>query len=256
MTGLGIVSFLLVFITIVKKWCTQQWLQFRQLLRFLPMMILLAYICWTRTRYFLKDFVIIPLNPHYLLLYLSPYNFHFHFTGIILWLLIGRSKFIQTQKREHRFRRYSVVLEWLLLWSIPLGVFFLFWDNFIGKAIEWWRYISAIDATSKVAVYDKVIPLWLYLTAWSWILYLLLGILHQKKPSMHRVFVWYICYRLGIALLMIRQIYPRHLVAKWWPLWVDIKQYTCIVLAMILCRQRYLFATSIHRPTYETNPIT
>ncbi|MDP2670816.1 MAG: hypothetical protein Q8O99_08250 [bacterium] len=55
------------------------------------------------------------------------------------------------------------MFEAIMLACIPLGIFLLFGDHFIGKPIETGIYVSAIDPASKVAAYDTVIPLGIYL---------------------------------------------------------------------------------------------
>ncbi len=51
------------------------------------------------------------------------------------------------------------------MWAlIPLGVCLLMGDNFIGKQTNGGIYVSAIRSDSAVAIYDKVIPLGLYLS--------------------------------------------------------------------------------------------
>jgi hypothetical protein len=244
MTWLGIVSFLLVFIIVAKNRAATQGVQFRVLLRYLPLIIMLGYLLGTWSRYLRSDFIIFPFDPKQRLLYLSPYEYHFHFTWLLIGVSFGRYKFLQTQRRETHLRRRTILFESLCLASIPLWIFLLFGDHFIGKPIDTWWYLSAIDPLSKVAAYDKVVPLWLYFAAWSSILYLVISILNQRKKNIYRAFPWLMMYRAMIAILLIWQIYPRHLVAK--ILWttVDIKQYLCILLIVIIARQRRLMQTS------------
>jgi hypothetical protein len=244
MTWLGIVSFLLVFLIIAKKRASLQGVQFRVLLRYMPLIIMLWYIGGTWSRYLWSNFIILPLDPKQRLLYLSPYEYHFHFTGLIAWISFGRYKFLQTQRRETHVRRRTIIFECLCLASIPLWIFLLFWDNFIWSPVETGRYLSAIDPLSKVAAYDRVVPLWLYLSAGACILYLVIALLNQRKKDIHRAFPWLMIYRGMIGILLIRQIYPRHLVAKIGNITVDVKQYVCIVIILVIARQRRLIQTS------------
>lgn len=258
MTWLGIVSFLLVFIIIAKKKAVTQGVQFRVLLRYLPLIIMLGYIMGTRSWYLRSDFIFLPFNPKQWLLYLSPYEYHFHFTGLVLGVSFGRYKFLQTQRRETHLRWRTILFESLCLASIPLWIFLMFGDNFIWKPIDSWRYLSAIDPLSKVAAYDKVVPLWLYLAAWSSILYFLISLLNQRKKNIYRAFPGLILYRSMMAVLLTWQIYPRHIVAKIAGSTVDIKQYICILIIMLIARQRRLIQTSssLQTPPDETDLLT
>ncbi len=255
MTWLGIVSFLAVFIFVAQKKAAKQGVQFRLLLRYLPLIIMLAYLLWTWSRYVWSDFIILPLDPRQRLLYLSPYEYRFHFTWLAIGAWLWWYKFLQTQRRETHLRWWTILFESLCIASIPLGIFLLFGDHFIGKPIDTGRYISAIDPLSKVAAYDKVIPLWLYLSAWASILYLLIAVASQRKKNIYRAFPWLILYWGMLCILLIRQIYPRHIVAK--VLWytVDVKQYLCIIIILIIAWQRRLIQTSssLQPQSDETN---
>lgn len=244
MTWLGIVSFLLVFIIIAKKKSAVQGVQFRVLLRYLPLIIMLGYFLGTRSWYLRSNMIILPLDPKQRLLYLSPYEYHFHFTGMMLGVSIWRYKFLQTQRRETHLRRWTILFESICLASIPLWIFLLFGDHFIWKPITTWWYLSAIDPVSKVAAYDKVIPLWLYLSIGSCLLYLLIALANQWKKDIYRAFPGLILYRSMLGFLLIRQLYPRHLVAKFLGTTIDVKQYVCLVLILIIARQRRLMQTS------------
>lgn len=241
MTWLGIVAFLVVFILVARKRANSLWLPFGEFFRYLPIIILLAYLLGTRSRYALEHFIIFPFSPQRLLLYLSPYEFHFHFVGIIVGILIWRKRFLTSQPRERHLQRHTVMFEAIMLACIPLGIFLLFGDHFIGKPIETGIYVSAIDPASKVAAYDTVIPLGIYLACMTWILYLLISIMHTWKPSTYRIFGGFSLFFLWLGFLLIRQVYPRHLVMKRWSLTMDIKQYLCIGVAVRCLRQHIKF---------------
>jgi len=258
MTGLGIVSFLLVFIFVAQKKATQQGVQFRLLLRYIPLIVMWGYLLGTWSRYLRSDFIVFPIDPKQRLLYLSPYEYHFHFTWLLIGISFWRYKFLQTQRRETHLRRWTILFESLCIASIPLGIFFLFGDHFIGKPVDTGWYLSAIDPFSKVAAYDKVMPLWLYLAAWSSVLYVLISLANQRKKNVYRAFPGLILYWSMIGVLLLRQIYPRHLVTK--ILWhtVDVKQYICLVVILTIARQRRLIQTSssLQQQSDETDLLT
>lgn len=244
MTWLWIVVFLIVFILIAKKKAHLQWLQFRALLRYLPLMILLAYLLGSRSWYFWSDHIIVSLSWRQRLLYLSPYEYHFHFTWIALWVAIGRWKFLKTQRREVHHLWWGILFESICIATIPLWIFFLLGDHFIWKPINTGWFVSAIDPESNVATYDTVIPLGLYLGAWAWILYLLIVLLHTRNPHIRRTFIWLIIYVLWRWILLLRQIYPRHVVMKLWTVTADVKQYMCLILVLLIARQWYRISSS------------
>lgn len=244
MTWIWIVIFLIVFILIAKKKAHVQWLQFRALLRYLPFIILLAYLLWSRSWYFWSDHTIISFSWRQRLLYLSPYEYHFHFTWIALWATIWRWKFLKTQRWEVHHLWWSILFESLCIATIPLWIFFLLGDHFIWKPVDSGWFVSAIDPESNVATFDTVIPLWLYLWAWAWLLYILIVFLHTRNPQLRRTFIWLITYVLWRWILLLRQIYPRHAVIKLWTTTVDVKQYMCILIALLIARQRYRISSS------------
>lgn len=245
MTWLWIVAFLVMFIIIAKNRSNRLGLQFRVLLRHLPMILLLMYFLGTRTRYLFSDFIIIPLQPQQFLLYLSPYEYHFHLVWLLIWAVVWRKKFLQTQPRHHRSKWYAVLAESMIVWTIPLWIFLLLGDHFIGKPIEDGWFVSAIDPTSKVAAYDKVIPLGLYLSCIAGVVYLLTTLLAHRKKSYAWSFVGIFLYRVGIFFVLIRQVYARHLVMKRWDATVDIKQYSIILLLILIAREWWM----LHRQT-------
>ena len=255
MTWLWIISFLVVFLFIAKKRSARYGVQFRTLLRHIPIIIMLAYLLWTWSRYLRSDFIVISFDPRQWLLYLSPYEYRFHFSGMILWIAIGWYKFLKTQRREHHIHRRSILFESICLASLPLWICLLLGDHFIWRPVDTWRYLSAIDPLSKMAVYDKVVPIGIYLSVWSWIIYILIALLHKRKPKIHRAFPWLMLYRLMIGSILIRQIYPRHFVAKAFGQTVDIKQYICLFLILLIARQRRLIQTSssMQQPHNETD---
>lgn len=255
MTWLGIVVFLLVFILVAKKRARHLGLPFREFFRYIPFIIFLAYLLGTRSRYALEHFIIFPLSPQRLLLYLSPYEFHFHFVGIVTGILIGWKRFLKSQPRERYLQRHTIIFEALMIACLPLGIFLLFGDHFIGKPIEAGIFVSAIDPVSKVAAYDTVIPLGIYFSFRAGFLYLLISILHTRKPNKYRVFLGFALFALGVGVLLIRQIYPRHLVMKRRSLTIDIKQYLCISIALLCLRQHFRFHSFVSpvHPINETD---
>lgn len=255
MTWLGIVAFLIVFVIAARKRSHHLGLPFRELFRYLPGMIALAYLFWTRSRYAFEYFLLIPFSPQELLLYLSPYEFHFHFVGVIGGLLIGWRRFLKSQPRERYLSRHTVIFEASMLACIPLGIFLLFGDHFIGKPIETGIFVSAIDPLSKVAAYDTVIPLGIYLSCLAGLLYLFISVLHTWKRDTYRIFLGFGLFFLWVGTLAIRQIYPRHLVMKFLWLTIDIKQYLCIGIALLSFWQHSKFHSFVSplQPIHETD---
>ena len=224
MTWLWIIIFIASFIGIAYAEWRKQWLDVKRFLYTTPLFILLAYAFGSYLYYFFDTFVVIPLSVQQILLYLSPYNYSFHATWIALWVIIAWWKFLKPLSLERSRRRINV-WAYALLWSlIPLGIFLLLWDNFIWEPTQGSLFISAIRNDSNVAIYDRVLPLWIFVSllglAWAWIMYL-----WWRKAHPYRGYAAYSYMCFWLAMIMLYQVYPRRLVTLIGETQRDIKQY-------------------------------
>lgn len=230
MTGLWVILFLCVFIFLVYRESRWRWLHFQSFLRYLPTFILITYLSGSYFYYLFDQFIIIPLSIDQLLLYVTPYQYNFSVIGIIIGMIFWAWKFLA--QKEKKDARVSAWLYWTVWWLIPLWVFLLLWDAFIGVSTNSWLYVSAIRSDSTVAIYDKVVPLGLYLSfiglVWGSVLYLI-----HKKLSQYHWYLWFSLLALSLGILFIFQQYPRRLVFDLWAFTIDSKQIFLFILSII-----------------------
>lgn len=231
MTGLWIIAFLAAFLFIVHREGEKHNLNTKEFFSFVPIYIIIIYLCATYVYYLIENFVVLPFNFKQILLYITPYNYAFHSIGIAIGALVGWWKFLKDKERQRQRMRINI-WAYALLWAfIPLGIFLVLGDSFIGKATEWWLYISAIRSDSQVAIYDRVIPLGfafslLGVIGW-WIMYLV-----GRKTYPYWGYFALGMISLAMACIFLWQQYPRRLVSSIAWVTFDIKQYFFIAVAL------------------------
>lgn len=234
MTWLWIIAFLLVFITATWRYGKKYHLDISLFMYYLPLYILCIYLWSSYMRYFIEYTTIIPLRLSWRLQYLSPYNYEFHLVGITLWFIAAGMHFLShIAWIEKRSQRVDTWFHAISLWCIPLWVFLLLGDNFIGLSTSWSFFVSAIRSDSAVAIYGKVIPLWLVLSMTGLAIHTSFY-LRQKRTQRLYGYLWLSLFCLCLALILLYQQYPRHIVMKLWSLTMDVKQYVLIAISIAL----------------------
>ena len=246
MTGIGIICFILVFCGALYRYTKRAWVQFNIFFQRLPQYILIVYVCSTYIYYFVREFIWFPLSREQLLLYFSPYGYTFHLVWAIIGIVISMGLFYQhIETPTGKAKWTDSLFTATSLWLIPLGIGLLLWDQFIGLATEWSFYISAMHAESLVAVYDKVLPLWLLLSVIGLVWYGFSILLRNRNT---RPWWWYLAFALlALALwgLIAFQQYPRHLVMALGDIRIDIKHYVLLIVSLLLARKYFRTRTSI-----------
>jgi len=231
MTGLGIVAFLVVFLSLTHYEAKRNNLDSREFMKYIPLYIIIMYLLGSYVYYLIEEMVVLPFSFKQLLLYITPYKYAFHSIGITLWAIIGARKFLKEKDDEEK-RKWINIRTYSLLWAlIPLGVFLVLGDTFIGKATEGSLYVSAIRSDSAVAIYDKVLPLWLWISLTGVIGWWAMYIIGRKThPYRGLNALWILS--LIFSIIFLFQQYPRRVVSSVWWVTFDIKQYFFIALAI------------------------
>ncbi len=193
--------------------------------------VIIIYLLGTYTRYLIEDFVIFPIDRQYRILYLSPYGYKFHFLGIVAGMMTTWRLFLKKVPESTHDAWISTLCHAFLLALLPIGIGLVLGDNFIGKPVESGWYVSALLAESKVAAYDRVIPLGLYLALFGLIGHILLA----RREGNHKRYAgyrWWACIFLFLGVLLIFQQYVRHIVIRVGGYARDIKQYLAFGLAL------------------------
>lgn len=193
--------------------------------------VIIIYLLGTYTRYLIEDFVIFPIDWQYRVLYLSPYGYKFHFLGIVAGIMTAWWLFLKKVPTSTHNAWMSTLCHAFLLAMFPIWIWLVLGDNFIGKPIESGWYVSALLADSKVAAYDSVIPLGLYLTLFGVAGHLFLARREGKYKRYAGYRGWGTIF-LFLGILLIFQQYARHIVFRIaWYAW-DIKQYVAFGVAL------------------------
>lgn len=229
MTWIGIVLFLAVFLFVLYRESKRRWLHFWSFLRFIPVYIIIIYICGTYTHYLLNQFSILPGSINQILRYFSPFEYNFSTIWIFLWALLWWWKFLK--KKEKKAAWISSFLYATVWWMVPLGLFLLLGDAFIGLPTNWGFYVSAIRSDSLVATYDKVIPLGFYFSL-LWLLWWSLLFVFQKSLHPRWWYLWYAILLFLLGIIYMFQQYPRRWVTPIWDVSIDIKQYFLRIIAL------------------------
>jgi len=182
MTGIGILLFLITFLFIAKKYAHKYKLPFDHFLKKFPLYLVITYITSTYVWYLVEEFVVFPLDREYILLYLSPYDYAFHYIGILLDFLISGIWFLRSIPTSHEKKRWvDVFCHAITTALIPLGIFLLLGDNFIGQTTNGSFFVSAIKEDSQVAAFDKVFPVGLLVSLWGVLGHIVLNFWEHRR---------------------------------------------------------------------------
>jgi len=82
---------------------------------------------------------VFPTNGTELVQLISPYGYKFHFMGMLIGMYIAISLFLKKIVRVENKKVWSDILFFSLgLSLVPLGLFLLMGDNFIGVSTNTW----------------------------------------------------------------------------------------------------------------------
>ncbi len=254
MTWIGILVFLFVFLIRTKRYI-KQFDENRHMFRIkIPLYIIVMYLVSSYARYLIEEFVVFPMSLRQFMAYLSPFEYKFHLiglTGAIWWCVWDFFKGIQDTNTQ---------LKWIDAWflaamraCIPLGIFLLLWDTFIGQPTDWSIFVSSFHPDSKLATYNKVIPLSLAISLVSLVLLLITKILRLQKPQIRWYgLIWWIVFLITLCIIILFQEYTRHLVVKFLGKTRDINNYMLIGAAIFLIwkyKTKYAFFSNLKLKT-------
>lgn len=230
MTGIGIVISCIVFLVTAWVLCKKYHQDFIKLFNWLPWLLIPVYILGLYVSFILQGGGIIPPS----LSFLSPHGYNFSFIGILLGCFVSILFFLR------QFRRNETKKIWIdiLFFSfcnamIPLGVFLLLGDNFIG--MPYWGALSvrALIPESELVKYGTVYPVGLFLSLWCLAINVVITI---RKLLTKKVGIWIwgfiMIFILFILLLPFRN-YPAHgVISLFGKISLDINYY---VLVFLIC---------------------
>lgn len=234
MTGLGIVAGLVTFICISRYFCRKYSIQFRRLFYWLPRAIILMYTCGSYVHFVLREWLF-PTDGQQLLSLISPYGYKFHFIGILLGLSIGIRLFFKEIKRLENKKVYSDVFFFAMTGAmIPLWLFLLLGDDFIGKSTNSIRWVQALQSESALNKFSAVYPIGLILSIGAAILYAAMAIWKRITKQIGIGFLGFVYLLILINIVLLYQQYPRYGIIPFGEYTLDIKQYASII-AIVIC---------------------
>ena len=231
MTGIGIIVSFLVFICIAWYLTKKYHQNFWKFFYWLPLFIILPYFFGSYVN-FIFDVGILPTSWAEFVTLLSPYGYKFHFVGILLGLFISISIFLKRITRIENKKIWSDILFFsLTLALVPLWLFLLMGDNFIGITTSSWLGIKSLHSDSQRNKFNLIYPIGLFLSLVS--LFVVLSIKILKKKRFGYGMLGFVVILILISLILLLQQYARHMVFSLGNVMFDIKQYSAWILAFI-----------------------
>jgi len=166
---------------------------------------------------------------------LSPYGYKFHFAGVLIGAFVSISIFLNKFVRIENRKNWTDILFFAFsLCIVPLGIFLMLGDNFIGFPTDSAIGIKALHFESQLNKFDAVYPIGLFLSIGSLLTALFILVLKwiKKKTGYGMLGFAILLFVINITLMM--QQYPRYGVISIGSVMIDIKQYVSF-LAIIYC---------------------
>jgi hypothetical protein len=232
LTGIWVIFFIVTFLRIVhRESYTYESINFDGFFKYSPMIVILTYLLASRWWYFINELVILPTSSEQILLYLSPVWRKFSLLGIIAWIGLSVWSFLKKQPQKDRIIRIDIFFKATCRSLIPLWIFLVLWDSFIGLPTQSSIWVSAIKVDSALGLYNKVLPIWIGIS--------IIGILWVTAESLFKKYLhqwhWYAGIGLiliGFAYITIYQNYARRILSSLWDTRLDVKQYVLVIIAL------------------------
>lgn len=233
MTGIGIVISFLLFVGIV-WYLSKKYLQsFWKFFYWLPILISLTYFLGSYTQFVFSQQQFIPLSWTDLISILSPYNYNFHFIGILAGIIISLLIFFKSIKTlENRKVWIDIFFFAFSLSLAPMWIFLLLWDNFIGSTTNSFLGVKSLHSESQRNKFDSVYPIGLFLSLWALFSALYIRIKSGiRKEHGLGMLGFAILLSIMILIFLIQQ-YPRYVVIGIGSFQLDIKQHVAFFVIM------------------------
>lgn len=234
MTGIGIVISFLAFVIIV-WYLSKRYLQgFWRFFYWLPLVIALVYFLGSYTQFVLSNQLIIPRTIEQIFSIIGPYWYKFHFAWILLGLVIALFSFFKKIKTIENKKIWADIFFYAFtLCIVPLWIFLLLGDNFIGKTTDSFLAIKSLHIESQWNKFDAVYPIGLLLSigALAIALFVHLRRIFWNKRGFGMQWLAILLVMINIILMM--QQYPRYMVISVGNISFDIKQHISFFVIML-----------------------
>ncbi len=234
MTWIGIVVFILTFI-LVSYYLTNKYHQdFLKLFYWLPMMVILMYCFWSYFM-FIFEYGLFPTNMSELAALAFPVNYTFSFAWVLFGFLVSNIIFFSKIKRlETKKVWIDIIFLSTTLALVPLWLFAVFGDTFVGKINEWWLSIKSLHPQSQLNKYNWVLPVGLFLSIWALFCSFAFVLFQRKYKKFGLWLLWFVVLLIWINLVFFFQQYPKNMPIN--IIWItfDIKHYMTFFVIMFL----------------------
>jgi len=230
MTGLWIVVAFLTFL-IVSIYLTRRYHQnFWKFFYWMPVLIILCYFLGSYVQFFF-DYGALPASWAEFLILLSPYGYKFHFVGLLLGIVIAIIIFLKKIKRiENKKIRIDILFYSITLSLVPLGLFLLMGDNFMGNSTSLPRLgIKSLHSESQRNKFNLVYPIGVFLSVWA---LLVAAFIRIRKRKFGYGLLGFAILLVVVAAILTVQQYPRHGVFHIGSIMIDCKQYVALLIAL------------------------
>ena len=243
MTWIGIVIAFLTFL-VVSIYLTRRYHQnFWKFFYWMPILIISCYFLGSYVQ-FIFDEGLFPSSMTSFFHLLSPYGYRFHFVGLIAGLVLSISIFLKQIKRIENKKIWVDILFYSLSLSlVPLGIFLLMGDNFIGLSTTSFLGIKSLHSESQWNKFNLVYPIGLFLSLGALFVVVLIRFIRRKRAFGYGM-LGFSLLSLLVGIVLMFQHYPRHGVLTLGHVTFDIKQYAAILVA-IWCF--WIYKKWIHR---------
>lgn len=233
--GIWIVISAFVFLAVAWYHAKKLKVQFSKLFFWIPTLLIACYLFGNWAGMWFEDWVRFPLRSFRTLrARLSPYWYNFHFVGLMLWAVFAWRRFFKKIfMKTEREKRIEVFFYAFAASLIPLWLFLLLWDTFIGKPTDAWFGVVALLNDSAWTNFGRVLPIGIFVSIIGFVSYGVI-LMCNKLLSYQKVW-WYLGFSMiffGLVIVFLWQNYPRHWVI--WFLWFtrDIKNYLSLGIAI------------------------
>lgn len=239
MTGIGIVVFLITFIVVAKYLCNKWHQDFLKFFYWLPFAIFLTYFFGSYFQ-FILDVGFIPNSLEQIKILFSPYGYDFNYIGLLFGLVLSLAVFFRKIKRYENKRVWiDIMFLSLTLSTIPLWLFLVFGDNFIGKPSSNIFSLKPLTTESELNKFDGVYPIWIFVSLVSILAVLLVFFLKRMYKKFGYGFFGFIFLLISFGVIFLFQQYPRYGIMSVFGITFDVKHYFSFLLIMFCLHLYY-----------------
>lgn len=247
--GIGIVIALCVFLLVFLRQSQLYRLSSSFFLQHIWWYYIIIFLCSSYFYYLFEEFILIPLHRKQILLYFSPTGFQFHSIWTFIGIFLTSFSLVTFYKRNWQLSLFlKVFFDASMITSVIFGLFLLFSDNFFGVGTHFFSF-PALTIHSQRAAYESVIPLGLYFSLMSLLVYGALVFRRHKNPHSDGIeLLWWAVWFLWLVIITLFQQYPRHLVIMLFDKTFDMKQYFffCSSVWFVIVYLKYFFFNKNH----------